>query len=95
MKLKEFKIRKDFWMSGRPWRCTDKGTRTVAAIDLSTHPDDPTWYFGPPYAIPEHVIDEYDMQACHPEKPDEDVQDSRGSEVNSVPEVRADFVQPE
>ncbi|MGA3310116.1 MAG: hypothetical protein ABSD08_16115 [Xanthobacteraceae bacterium] len=61
----------DFWIgceflsgSGR-WRCTDVGERTIAAIRLN-HDDDPNWYNGPPYAVVEHVFDEYGIEGCGP-----------------------------
>jgi hypothetical protein len=62
MERRDFYIGLEFWMSGARWRCTDVGTRTVIAIKLDA-PDD-SWYNGPPYAVVEHVIDEYDLPAC-------------------------------
>ena len=64
MKLNEFEIGKSFIMSGKLWRCTDIGTRAVIAIKLD-HEDDPSWYNGPPYAVMEYVIDEYDLDICY------------------------------
>lgn len=70
MKHEDFKIGLEFWMSGNKWRCTDVGQRTVIAIKLDDvdsridRGDDPSWYNGPPYAVAEHVIDEYDLPAC-------------------------------
>jgi hypothetical protein len=65
MKLSEFKIGMEFEMSGQRWRCTDIGTRTVAAICLDDIPqNDPSWLNGPPYAVVEDVIDEYDFPVC-------------------------------
>ncbi len=63
MKHSEFTIGCEFTF-GSPvrWRCTDIGTRTIAAICLDK--DDSSWYNGPPYAVLEYVIDEYDMEAC-------------------------------
>jgi hypothetical protein len=61
-----FKIGLEFWMSGSKWRVTDIGTRTIIAIRLDR--SNPSRYNGPPYAIPEHVIDEYDLPACSLEK---------------------------
>jgi len=55
----------DFICGERRWRCTDIGTRTVAGICLDDHPDDPSWYRGPPYPSTEHVFDEYDQDGCH------------------------------
>jgi hypothetical protein len=45
------------------WRCTDVGTRTIAATRLN-HDGDPPWYNGPPYAIVEHVFDEDGIEDC-------------------------------
>jgi hypothetical protein len=63
MRLSDFHIGLEFWMSGSHWRCTDVGTRLVIAIKLE-HDDDPSWYNGPPYAICEHTIDEYVQHIC-------------------------------
>jgi hypothetical protein len=66
MKHSEFEIGKTFWCGGRPWRCTDIGTRVIVAI-LLEHDDDPTWYNGPPYAVAESPFDEYDIEGCEAE----------------------------
>jgi hypothetical protein len=66
MKHSEFEIGKKFWCGGRPWRCTDFGTRVIIAI-LLEHDDDPSWYNGPPYAVGENYFDEYDIEGCSPE----------------------------
>lgn len=34
MKHREFAIGDTFWCSGRQWRCTDIGTRTIVAIRI-------------------------------------------------------------
>ena len=60
----DFKIGDEFYMNGRKWRCTDVGKRVIVAICLSEHEDDPSWYNGPPYAVAEHVIDEYSLEVC-------------------------------
>lgn len=62
MKHEDFKIGLEFWMSGNKWRVTDIGTRTIIAIKLDQ--SDPSWYNGPPYAVPESVLDEDDQPAC-------------------------------
>jgi len=49
MRLSDFYIGLEFYMSGSRWRCTDIGSRVVLAIKLE-HEDDPSWYKGPPYA---------------------------------------------
>jgi len=68
MKLDEFVIGKTFWFCGHRWRCTDIGTRTVAAIKLDRD-DDPSWYDGPPYVVAETVFDEDDIPDCEREPP--------------------------
>ena len=53
----------DFLTAVGRWRCTDIGTRTIAAIRLDLD-HDPAWYNGPPYAVAETVFDEYDIEGC-------------------------------
>lgn len=65
MKHSDFRIGCEFLISGDRWRCTDVGTRTVIAIKLE-HEDDLSWYNGPPYAVAEAALDEYDIEACEP-----------------------------
>ncbi|MFW6211548.1 MAG: hypothetical protein ACOC8L_01500 [Spirochaetota bacterium] len=60
----DFFIGLEFLCGGKRWRCTDVGSRTIAAICLSDHEDDGSWYNGPPYAVAETVFDEYDVEAC-------------------------------
>lgn len=65
MKIEEFKIGKTFYgAAGFLWLCTDKGTRTIAAIRM-----DPSkasvWFEGPPYNVNELVFDEIDMDGCY------------------------------
>lgn len=67
MKLSEFKIGESFWMTGIEYRCTDTGTRIVAAIQLVY--EDKSWYNGPPYAIQEKVLDEHDQEVCYSTPP--------------------------
>jgi hypothetical protein len=62
MDLNEFSIGLEFWMSNSQWRCTDVGTRTVIAIKIDKL--DHSWYKGPPYAVAEHVLDEYALEVC-------------------------------
>ena len=66
MKHSEFTVGLEFWMSDAKWRCTDVGQRTVIAIKLDQ--EDERLYAGPPYAVQEEVIDEYDLPACTLEK---------------------------
>jgi hypothetical protein len=60
MKLSDFRIKQDFYLSGEKWRCTDIGTRTIAAIKLNHL----AWYNGPPYAVAEELFDEFDIEGC-------------------------------
>jgi hypothetical protein len=66
MKHGDFKIGQEFTMGNTVrWRVTDIGSRVIIAIKLSKGHDQ-SWYNGPPYAIAEHVIDEYSLPACEP-----------------------------
>lgn len=62
MTHEQFRVGLEFQLSGARWRCTDVGTRTIAAIKLDAA--DPSWYYGPPYAVAEHVLDENDQEGC-------------------------------
>ena len=67
MKHAEFELGCEFTtVGGKTWRCTDIGRRVIVAVCLDDHPDDPSWYNGPPYAVAEHVFDEYDQEGCVP-----------------------------
>ena len=62
MKLRYFKINKPFFTTEGEWICTDKGTRTIAAVklkELLASGDK-----GPPYSIVEHLFDLYDIDGC-------------------------------
>lgn len=59
MKINDFHIGLEFLCGPFWYRCTDVGTRTIAAIRLVE--SDPVWYQGPPYMITEHVLDEKDL----------------------------------
>jgi hypothetical protein len=63
MKLTDFQIGLEFMEGPFWWRCTDVGTRSIAAIKLVE--DDPVWYAGPPYMIEEVVLDEARLADCH------------------------------
>jgi hypothetical protein len=65
MEHSDFKIGIEFLTATGRWRCTDVGTRTIAAIRLDLD-HDPAWYNGPPYAVLERVFDEYDIEGCDP-----------------------------
>ncbi len=60
----DFSMGIEFISGGRRWRCTDIGRRIIAAVCLSDHPDDQSWYNGPPYAVAETVFDENDIEGC-------------------------------
>lgn len=65
VKHSDFRLGMEFEVSGlNRFRVTDLGTRVVVAICLTQH--DPSWFRGPPYAIPEMVFDENDFPACQP-----------------------------
>lgn len=49
-----------FTCGGKSWKCTDKGQRTIIAIELDPDRDD-SWYVGPPYAVAETIFDENDI----------------------------------
>ncbi|AWY52970.1 hypothetical protein [Burkholderia gladioli] len=64
MKLTDFYIGLEFLgPAGFCWRCTDVGTRTIAAIRLEH--EDPAWYRGPPYVVKEEIFDEREIERCH------------------------------
>ena len=71
MEHSEFRIGGEFWCGDKHWRCTDVGTRVIAAICLSDEQAiaDPSWLNGPPYAVAELVFDEYDLGGCCPLEP--------------------------
>lgn len=68
MEHRGFAFGLEFCTAAGRWRCTDVGTRTIAAIRLNKD-DDPAWYAGPPYAVVEQVFDEYDIEGCEPAVP--------------------------
>jgi hypothetical protein len=83
MDIKDFKIGEEFFGSaGFKWRCTDIGTRTITAIQLTPDTHDPSWYVGPPYAVAEVVFDEYDLPSCYLNFEDE-IEDRMDSFENS------------
>jgi len=43
------------------------------------HPDDESWYNGPPYAVVERVFDEYDFEGCVAMGGSEDYFDDSGA----------------
>ena len=62
MQHADFRINTEFYTATGLWRCTDVGTRVVVAIRLDA--PDASWYAGPPYAVAEHVFDEYALEGC-------------------------------
>ncbi len=56
-----FRIGLEFYTGSGRWRCTDVGTRVIAAIKLDRA--DPTLYEGPPFGVAEYAFDEYDQEA--------------------------------
>jgi hypothetical protein len=73
--------------SGR-WRCTDVGTRTIAAIKLDMD-HDPSWYNGPPYAVAESVFDEDGFEGCDPAPKRRKFDDSGCARIVTVPAIRS------
>ena len=61
-RVADFTIGTEFTNSDATWRVTDIGLRTIVAINISVHSDDPSWFNGPPYAVPEVVFDENDLE---------------------------------
>lgn len=61
-----FLIGHSFFTATGTWRCTDVGTRTIAAIRIAGAgvPEDSSWFDGPPYAVAEIVFDENDQMGC-------------------------------
>ena len=68
MRLNEFAIGGHFTHLRSTYRCTDIGTRTVAAICVDDYAPDYPGLVGPPYAALEIVIDEDMQQRCTPAK---------------------------
>ena len=80
MRREDFSIGMNFSTVTGRWRCTDIGTRTIAAIKISdievaTQVESETtiqihknpersWFTGPPYAVAEKTFDEDDMKGC-------------------------------
>lgn len=63
MNHSDFKIGLEFMsVGGFPYRCTDVGRRTIAAIALTEGGQ--AWFEGPPYAVNEKVFDELDIANC-------------------------------
>lgn len=65
MEHEDFRIGMEFTTASGRWRCTDVGTRTIAAIKIDD-PGSDGWLEGPPYAVVEIVFDENDFGGCEP-----------------------------
>ncbi|HEY0329212.1 MAG TPA: hypothetical protein VGC77_08935 [Rhodopseudomonas sp.] len=83
MEHSDFTIGLEFLTETGRWRCTDVGTRTIAAIRLDLD-HDPRWYEGPPYAIVERVFDEEDIAGCRPAPSERGYDDSGKSRLMTV-----------
>jgi hypothetical protein len=83
MKHSDFKIGFEFLTETGRWRCTDVGSRTVAAIRLGLD-HDPAWYDGPPYAVLEQVFDEDGIEGCEPAPKDRIFDDSGRASLVTV-----------
>lgn len=66
MKIVDFHIGLNFQShGGLRYRCTDVGSRTIAAIRLDV--DDEIWLQGPPYLQSEILMDETTLDGCYPD----------------------------
>ena len=83
MKHSDFWIGREFLTGSGRWRCTDMGTRAIAAIKLDRD-HDPWWYIGPPYKVMESVFDEYDIEGCEPAPKRRSYDDSGRKEIITV-----------
>jgi hypothetical protein len=83
MRQSDFRIGCEFLSGNGRWRCTDVGTRIIAAIKLN-HDDDPSWYNGPPYKVVEQVFDEYDIEGCEKAPRQRGYDDSGRAEIVTV-----------
>lgn len=82
MKHSDFKIGREFLSATGRWRCTDVGKRTIVAIKLDRD-DDASWYDGPPYALAEHVFDEFSIEGLSPAPKRSTYDDSGRSSVET------------
>ena len=65
MDIEDFEIGQKFYgPAGFEWLCTDKGTRTITAIQLIPDKED-CWFYGPPYSVEEVSFDSYEMEKCY------------------------------
>jgi hypothetical protein len=87
MKHSDFSIGREFLTESGRWRCTDVGTRTIAAIKLDMD-HDPSWYNGPPYAVAEAIFDEYDFEGCEAAPKRCSYDDSGRTRIVRVPRLK-------
>ena len=83
MKHLDFRIGIEFLTATGRWRCTDVGSRTIAAIRLDLD-HEPAWYSGPPYAVVEHEFDEYGIEDCDPAPQERTFDDSGKASLFTV-----------
>lgn len=83
MRLEDFNIGAPFFTATGTWVCTDKGTRTIAAIKVDEH--DISWLSGPPYMVAETVFDENDQEGCWLDDAQE--MNERMREISHTPEL--------
>lgn len=83
MKHADFAIGTEFEISaGQRWRCTDVGQRTITAIELDPELDE-AWFNGPPFAVPEVVFDEIEMENAY--RSLDEAFRNRMAEIDSLP----------
>jgi hypothetical protein len=64
-------IGQSFYMNGRKFLCTDKGSRVLVGVEIDERAEcDPSWLAGPPYAFAELVFDEDDLELVSIDAPD-------------------------
>jgi hypothetical protein len=80
MEHSDFVIGTEFMTAAGRWRCTDVGTRIIAAIRLN-YDHEPRNYNGLPYGIVEWVFDEYDLEGCEPAPEKRTYDDSGKTEI--------------
>ena len=90
MKHSDFKIGTEFLTETGRWRCTDVGSRTIAAIRLDLD-HDPFWYSGPPYPVVECVFDEDGIEGCEPAPQERVFDDSGKASLVIVPRASRRF----
>jgi len=101
MKKEDFRIGTEFYTAAGKWRCTDIGTRVIVAIRIDQvrvrrvdHEGNATteivvgdlsWFNVPPYAVAEHVFDEYGVEGCSLDPADfRDVELGDGERLNGA-----------